>query len=173
MPDQLLVLQRYGYGRQQNWRLQIMQANWQQFWSPCHQGNTARCASLDGVHPWLHAKPLNAAVGRVPMQYCPGSHHGWQFWMTPNNTNKTQLLPSFLMVDWCKKAKQFWNPKWILYSCHQCNKLRTNKIPYYSSWRAQLHFELSNVVTQTKIQKVINHEWCPRKPVGQIWPYSG
>jgi hypothetical protein len=34
------------------------------------------------------------------------------------NTNKTQLLPSFLTVDGHKKAIQFWNPKQTLYSRH-------------------------------------------------------
>jgi hypothetical protein len=42
-------------------------------------GNTARCALPNGAHPWLHAKSLNAAIGRVPMLYCPGGRHGQQF----------------------------------------------------------------------------------------------
>jgi hypothetical protein len=41
-------------------------------------------------------------------------------------TNKTQLLPSFLTVDRCKKAKQFRVLKRTLYSRHRCYKLRTN-----------------------------------------------
>jgi hypothetical protein len=28
--------------------------------------------SPDGVQQWLHQKPLNAAIGRVPVSYCPG-----------------------------------------------------------------------------------------------------
>ncbi len=40
------------------------------------------------------------------MLYCPGGHHGWQFWMK-KNTNKTQLLPSVLTVDRQKKLNNF------------------------------------------------------------------
>jgi hypothetical protein len=80
-------------------------------------------------------------------------------WLTilneTKNTNKTQLLPSFLTVDRCKKAKQFWDPKQALYSRHWCNKLRTNVKPHYSSRRAQLHFELSNVVNGQKLKKLL------------------
>ncbi len=71
------------------------------------------------------------------------------------NTNKKQLLPSFLMVDQRKKAEQFWDPKRTLYSRHQCNKLRTNRKHHYLSWRAQLHFELSNVVNGQKFKKLL------------------
>ncbi len=118
------------------------------------------------------ASSLDAAIGRVPMPYCPGGRHGWRFWMKPQNTNKTQLLPRFVTVGRSKKAKQIRDPKWTLYSCHQFNKLRTNTRPYYSSWRAQLNFELSSVVNGQKIKKNINLERSPRKPVGQIWPYQ-
>ncbi len=150
------MLFSYGYGQQWNQQLQKMQANWQQFWSPCHRGDTVCCATPDRAHPWLHAKPLlDAAIGQVPAPYCPGGCHGWQFWMKTKNTNKTQLLPSFPMVDWRKKAKQFRDPKWTLYSRHQCNKLRTNVKHQYSSRRAQLHLELSNVVNGQKFEKLL------------------
>jgi hypothetical protein len=33
-------------------------------------------ASLDGSHPGLHLKPLDAAIGRVPVPYRPGGRHG-------------------------------------------------------------------------------------------------
>ncbi len=132
-----------------------MQANRQLFRSPCRRGNTARYASPDGADLWLHAKPLNVVIGWVPTLYCPGGRHGQQFWMKPKNTNKTQLLPSFLTVDRCKKAKQFRDPKRALYSCHWCNKLHTNVKTYYSSWRAQLHFELSNAVNGQKFKKLL------------------
>ncbi len=75
--------------------------------------------------------------------------------MKPKNTNKTQLLPTFLMVDQCKKAKQFWDPKQTLYLRNQCNKLHINVNPHYLSWRAQLHFELSNVVNGQKFKKLL------------------
>ncbi len=149
------MLFSYGYGQQWNGRLQKMQANWRRFWSPCRQGNTAWCTSPDGVHPWLHAKPLDATIGQVPAPYCPGGCHGRQFWMKPKNINKTQLLPSFLTVDRRKKAKQFRDPKRILYSRHWCNKLHTNVKPHNLSQRAQLHFELSNVVNRQKFKKLL------------------
>ncbi len=74
---------------------------------------------------------------------------------TKKNTNKTQLLPSFLTVDRRKKAEQFWDLKWTLCSCHRCDKLHTNMKHYCSSWRAQLHFELSNVVNGQKFEKLV------------------
>ncbi len=142
-----------------------MQANWQQFWSPCRRGNTARCTLPDGEHPWLHVKPLDAAIGQVPVPYCPGGCHGRRFQIKPKNTNKIKKIPSFLTVDQCKQAKQFWDPKLTLYLPHWCNKLHTNGKPHYLSWRSQLHFELSNVVNGQKC-KVINLEWSPRKTCG-------
>ncbi len=116
--------------------------------------NFARCALPDWAHPWLYAKPLDAPIRQVPVPYCPGGRNGWRFQMKPQNNNKTQLLPSFLTVDWCKKAKQFRDPTRTLYSRHQCNKLHTNVKPHYLSWRAQLHFELSNVVNGQKFKKI-------------------
>jgi hypothetical protein len=117
------MLFSYGYGWQWNQRLQKMQANWWQFWSPCCRGDIAQCALPDGVHPWLHAKPLDTAIGQVPALYCPGGCHGQEFQMKHKNTNKMQLLSSFLTVDQHKKAKQFQDPKWTLYSAYRCNKL--------------------------------------------------
>ncbi len=109
----------------------------------------------DGLHPWLHAKPLDAAIGWVPAPYCPGSCHGRRFWMKQKNTNKTQLLPSFLTVDQRKKVEQFWDPKQTLYSRHWCDKLCTKVKHHYLSWRAQLHFEISNVVHEQKFEKLL------------------
>ncbi len=148
------MLFSYGYGQQQNQQLQ-MQANWQQFWSPCCRGNMARCTLPNGAHPWLHMKPLDAAFGRMPTPHCPGGRHGWRFQMKPKNTNKMQLLPSFLTVDQRKKAKQFWDPKQTLYSHHRCNKLRTNVKHHYLSWRAQQNFELSNIANGQKFEKLL------------------
>ncbi len=148
------MLFSYGYGQQQNWRLWKMQANWWRFRSPCRRGDTAQCASPDGAHPWRHAKTLDAAIGQMPLPYCSGSHHGQQFQMKPKNTNKSQLLPTVIMVDQRKKAKQFRDPKQTLYSCHWCDKLCTNVKPHYLSWKAQLHFELSNVVNRQKFEKL-------------------
>ncbi len=145
----------YGYVQQRNQQLQNMQANWGWFWSPCRGGNTAWCALPNWVYPWLHAKPLDATIGQVPALYCPGGHHGQRFQMKPKNSNKTQVLPSFLTLDWCKKAKHLWDPKRTFYSCRQCNKLRTNVKPHCLSWRAQLHFELSNIVNGQKFEKLL------------------
>ncbi len=71
------------------------------------------------------------------------------------NTNKTQLLPSFLTVDRRKKAKQFWDPK------GPCTHV-TNVKPYYLSWRAQLIFELSNVVNGQKFEKLLTLNKAPK-----------
>ncbi len=49
------------------------------------------------------------------------------------NTTKTQLSTSKPTVDLSEKAKQFWDPKRILYSRHQLDKLRTNVKHYDSS----------------------------------------
>jgi hypothetical protein len=80
-------------------------------------------------------------------------------WLTilneTKNTNKTQLLPNFITVDRRKKARHFQDLKRALYSRHQCNKLRTNVKDDYSSWRAQLHFELSNIVNGQKLEKLL------------------
>ncbi len=129
-------------------------------------------ASPNGAHQWLHGKPLDAAIGQVPAPYCPGGRHGWQFWMKPKSTNKTQLLPSFLMVDRLKRAKQFWDPEWTIYSDHQCNKLRTNGKHNYSSWRAQLHFELSNVVNGQKFKKLLTLNEAQKKPWTKYGPIA-
>ncbi len=132
-----------------------MQANCWQFRLSCGCSGTMRGALPNGVHPWLHAKPLDATIGWVPTLYCPGSCHDWRFQMKQKNSNKTQLLSSFLIVDRLKKAEQFQVPKQTHYSCHQCNKLCTNVEHHYSSWRAQLHFELSNVVNGQKFKKLL------------------
>ncbi len=102
----------------------------------------------------------------------PCGCHGWRFWIKPKDTTKTQLLPSFLMVDQCKKAKQFCDLKQTLYSHHQCNKLRTNVKPHYLSWRAQLHFELSNVVNGQKLEEllILNE---PQENLWAIYGHSG
>jgi hypothetical protein len=47
-----------------------------------------------------------------------------EFVETTQNTNKTQLLASDYRTFLLVKAKQFWDPKWTLYSAHQSNKHR-------------------------------------------------
>jgi hypothetical protein len=39
---------------------------WQFQW-PCGYGGAMRGALPNGAHPWLHAKPLDAAIGQVPV----------------------------------------------------------------------------------------------------------
>ncbi len=140
-----------------------------QFWQPCRYGGAIQSALPIGAHPWLHAEPLDAVIRLVPMPYCPGGRHGWRFQMKHKNTNKTQLLPSFLTVDRRKKAKQFLYPKQTLYSRHQWNKLHTNVKHHYSSWRAQLDFELSNIVNVQKFEKLSTLNEAPKN----LWAKYG
>ena len=58
-----------------------------------------RGASLDGSHPGLYSKPLDAAIGRVPAPYRPGGRHGEEFVETTQNTNKKLFLASQPTVD--------------------------------------------------------------------------
>ncbi len=72
------------------------------------------------------------------------------------NTNKTQLLPSFLTVDQCKKSyrisRSARDP--LLTSSAWLSPTLTLKPE--SSWRAQLHFELSNVANGQKFEKLLS-----------------
>ena len=45
---------------------------------PCRREDTARGTSTDGdgAYRWLHAKPLDSAIGRVLAPYRPGGRHG-------------------------------------------------------------------------------------------------
>jgi hypothetical protein len=70
----------------------------------------------DGAHQWLHAKPLDATIGQVPMPYCLVAAIVNDFEKKRKNTNKTQLLPSFLTVDQRKKAIESQDPPGTLYS---------------------------------------------------------
>ncbi len=121
--------------------MQIQQCNaghiaqWSASVASCKATRCHHRASANTVSPW-----------RLP----------WPtIWMKQKNTNKTQLLPSFLVVDQHQKAKQFWDLKQTLYSRHQCNKLHTNVKHHYLSWRAKLHFELSNIINGQKFKKLL------------------
>ncbi len=72
------------------------------------------------------------------------------------NTTKTQLSASKPTVVLSKKAEHFWDPKQTLYSSHWCGKLHTNMKHHDSSYRAQLHFEPSNVVNGQKFKKLFS-----------------
>jgi hypothetical protein len=113
-------------------------------------------ASPDEAHPWLHAKPLDATIGRVPASYCPGGHHGRQFRKEKKHTTKTQLLPSFLTVDQHKKAINSQDPK--VPSTHVFGATSPNPNPYATSQVEELSyiFDLSKVANGQKFEKLIS-----------------
>ena len=94
-----------------------MQANWRQFWWPCHWGNTVQCALPGGARSWFHAMPLDAAIGQVPTPHCLSGHHYQWICCKTQNTNKTQLLA----CDYCtclpKNQVTFLWPKLDLLLC--------------------------------------------------------
>ena len=61
---------------------------------PCRREDTARGTPPDGAHRWLHAKPLDAAIGRVLAPYRPGGRHGHRRRRRVKTQHKTQLLAS-------------------------------------------------------------------------------
>jgi hypothetical protein len=83
-----------------------------------------RGAWLGEVHPWLQAKPLDAAIGQVPAPYCPSGHramvNNFEKKKKQKKTKKKQLLPSFLTIDQCKKGIKAQDPHRTLYSHHWC-----------------------------------------------------
>ncbi len=71
-----------------------------QFRLPWRCSGTTRGASPNRARSGLHWKPLNAAIGKVPAPYCPGSCHGQRIRWNNTNTNKTQLLASNYVTFW-------------------------------------------------------------------------
>ena len=61
---------------------------------PCRGVHTTRVTSPDGAHQWLHAKPLDATIGRVLAPYRPGGRHGHRRRRRVKTQHKTQLLAS-------------------------------------------------------------------------------
>ena len=49
---------------------------------------------LDEAYPGHHSKPLDAAIGRVLALHRRGGHHGRQFQLKTQNTNKKLFLAS-------------------------------------------------------------------------------
>ncbi len=134
-----------------------MQANCWQFLLPCvvECGAHRPMEHIQGFPRNLWMLPLGKCLPRISLAAAMVDNFGCK----QENTNKTQLSASKPMVDLSKKAKQFWDPKRTLYSHHPCNKLRTNVKHHDSSWRAQLHFELSNVVNKQKFERVMCVCW--------------
>jgi len=54
----------------------------------------ARGTSPDNANRWLHAKPLDATIGRVLAPYWPGGRHGHRRCRHVKTQHKTQLLAS-------------------------------------------------------------------------------
>ncbi len=93
----------------------------------------------------------------------------WSTILKKKNSNKTQLLPSFHMVDWQKKAKQFRDPPGTLYSHPWHDVLWPLPLRHYSSWRHYLHFELSNVENGWKFEKL----WSSNEAQENLWAIYG
>ena len=58
---------------------QKMQANRRQFRQSCGCGGVMRGAAPNEAQPWLHSKPMDAAIGRVLALHRRGSRHGQRF----------------------------------------------------------------------------------------------
>ena len=71
---------------------------------PCRRGDTTQGTSTDGAYWWLHAKPLNSAIGRVLAPYRPGGCHGhrrrgWSKHNTKHNFYRTFYLAKVVPFD--------------------------------------------------------------------------
>ena len=111
----------------------------------------------NGVLPWLHAKPLDAAIGQVPMPQCSSGCHGRQICCKTQNTNKTQFLASNYFTFLLKNRVAFVTqkgPYTHVIDVTSCVKLwdatiQGEHISYFSSYQT---------LTANKIRKVINLE---------------
>ena len=112
------------------------------------------------LYPRLQYKPLDAAIGRVLALHCHSSRHGQRFLLKTNNTNKNLFLASYPRVDRSRILWEFWDPKQNLYSPHRCDKLHLNAKHHDWSWRARLHFYLSNVASRQKLKKLLRSSIC-------------
>jgi hypothetical protein len=121
-------------------------------------------ASPNAVHPWLHAKPLDAAIGRVPAPYCPGGHHGQGF-----QKKKTPAKHNFyLAFSWKTNIKKLSDLETHQRpSTHVLGATSPGPNPYATS---QVE-ELSYICKWKKNQKVISLNearetlWCIYAPV--------
>jgi hypothetical protein len=75
-------------------------ADFWRYWLPWWCSSSTWGASPDRAHPGLHWKPLDAAIGRVSVPYCPGGLHCQRICWKHTNTNKTQLLASNYGTFW-------------------------------------------------------------------------
>jgi hypothetical protein len=55
---------------------------------PCGCGGVLRDTSTNGAHPGLHLKPLDAAIGQVPLLHRPGSRIGQRIRCITQNTTR-------------------------------------------------------------------------------------
>ncbi len=129
-------------------------ANRWQFWLSWRCSDTTRGASPNGAYPGLHSKPLDAAIGRVPVPHCPGGAMVNKFKWNTQNTNKTQFLASN------------YGTFWSLVVCENFN-LKTN--PLFSSLMQQAsckwetpQFELKSSCTFLAIKR------CQRTKLGKV-----
>jgi len=86
----------------------------------CHGDAAVQC----GAHrPMDHIQGFTRSPWMPPSGEClrritPTAAMVDEFNLNTQNTNKTQLLPSDYRTFLLVKAKQFWDPKWTLYSAH-------------------------------------------------------
>ncbi len=87
----------YSCGQERNQCRQKIHVKCWQFQRPCVYGYGGAMwgASPDGAHPWLHAKPLDAAIGRVPVPYRLGGRHGRQFQKEKKTLTKHNFYLAF------------------------------------------------------------------------------
>ena len=131
------------------------------------------------------SKPLDAAIHWVPAPFAPAATMVDKFKWNTQNSDKTQLLASENGTFWSLVVYEnfgtqngsttyllihrnanygitmSWCHSWhfLLYSAHWCNKLRLNVKCHDWSWRAWLHFYVSNVARGQKLEKLLSdHE---------------
>ena len=88
------------------------------------------------------------------------------------NTNKTQLLVSYYRTFLLVKAKQFWDPKWTVYSAHQSNKHRLILKWQSCSQGAQLLGVIFGWLRRPKLVKKVRF-YVAQKKWSQTCDHSG
>jgi hypothetical protein len=93
-----------------------------------------------------------------------------KFVETTQNTNKTQLLASDYCTFLLVKAKQFWDPKWTLYSAHRSNKHHLNLKWQSCSQGAQLLGVTFGWLRRPKLAKKLRFYVARKKVVSFLRP---